>query len=86
MRSRAIHFKEFLEGVVWQDMQDELVAWIDGAQEQLNVCSDDKEIYRFQGRLQAMKEVLGMPSGLLNILEEEQGEPEESSSEVDSII
>ena len=71
MRSSANHLKDFLESVMWQDIEEELDGWIEGAQEQLESCNDTTEMFRFQGRIQAVRDMLILPSNMLDTMIEE---------------
>ncbi len=62
-------YKDFIASVLWTDMQVEIRAWIDDIHGYLENETDIQEIYRFQGRLQACKQLLTLPERILSNME-----------------
>ena len=62
-------YKDFVASVLWTDMQVEIRAWIDDIHGYLENETDIQEIYRFQGRLQACKQLLTLPERILSNME-----------------
>ena len=60
--------KEYLDSLVHADHMREIRAWIEDIHARLIAESDPAEIFRFQGRAQALTEVLAMAEKLLQAL------------------
>ena len=58
-------FVGFIRGAVWKDILNELTLWMTNIYDKLSVENDPQEIYRFQGRLQALKEVVQLPDRII---------------------
>jgi len=63
---------------MWQDIEEELDGWIEGAQEQLESCNDTTEMFRFQGRIQAVRDMLILPNNMLETIIEENKKGEQN--------
>ena len=70
MRSAAFHFKDFLEGVVWDDLKNEMEEMRQSVRDSLESCSDPIEIYRFQGRAEVLRDLQLLPEQLYEALSE----------------
>lgn len=73
-KSNAFHFRDFLESVVWKDLQTELEAAKQRLFELLSTEENTVEIYRLQGRIDALDVFSNMPSEILVDLELYEGE------------
>ena len=73
MRSSARQFSDFIEGFIWQDMLEELGKWREQARDGLeDMESDEKELYRNQGRADAVRYFMSLPEVLRDSLLEDQ--------------
>jgi len=73
MQSSASQFNEFLEGSVWTDIKSELNVWLEGVRNGLeNPETDEKELYRNQGRAEAVRYVLSLPETIRDAIAEVQ--------------
>ena len=48
-------FKDFIEGYIWADIEQELNCWIEDIREQLETTSEIENVLRLQGNLQLCK-------------------------------
>lgn len=72
IRSSLGQFREFLESTVWTDIQRELSIWLEGVRDGLeNIETDEKDLYRNQGRAEAVRYVLTLPETIKDSLEEQ---------------
>lgn len=79
-RSSAGQFEGFLDSTVWADMLYELHIWLDAARDGLeSVETDEKELWRNQGRAEACRYFMSLPEVMRDALVEGQ-EKEESSA------
>lgn len=70
MRSTKAHLRDFEENFVWLDMKDELRSWeadIRGIQDTVN---DPIELYKCQGRIEFINNLLSLPSVMMDALEQ----------------
>ena len=75
MISSAAAFQDFIESYIWKDMLEELGKWREQARDGLeDMDSDEKEIYRNQGRADAVRYFMSLPEVLRDSLLEDQGE------------
>ena len=63
-------YQAFLNSLVWQDLRTELTVQKEIAAEALAVSDDPKDIYRLQGKLEACKDFLSMPSDFIKLIED----------------
>ena len=84
LRSTAGQFNEFLESTIWADIENELNVWLEGVRDGLEDTSMGVEdLYRNQGRAEAVRYVLSLPETIRDTLAEiqrahaEQNEEEE---------
>jgi hypothetical protein len=70
LRASAEHYREFLRSPVWEDIQQEVTAWMEDARDGLEQASEPKELYRLQGIAQAHREFLRLPETFLEALED----------------
>jgi hypothetical protein len=78
LKSSANQFVEFLDSTVWADIKSELNIWLEGVRDGLeNPESDEKDLYRNQGRAEAIRYVLSLPETIKEQLIEEQTKEEE---------
>jgi len=85
--SSPYHFRELIDGVAWTDMKAEIMDMLEHVKEDLTTCKGRAEIYRYQGRADALKAILLMPSLILEALEEHSEiKQEDEPSELDDIL
>lgn len=83
MRSTIEQMKGFMESLIWQDIKDELDAWLKDIHEGLEDPDGklpDKALHRLGGNAEAVRNFRNMPREMLNNLMEDLGiedEPEE---------
>lgn len=83
-------YQAFLASLVWHDMRTELVMQKGLIEDALAVADDMKEVYRLQGRLEACKDFISMPTDFIKLIEERfvqpllQYPPENTGNEPDS--
>ena len=63
-------YQAFLSSLVWHDIQTELGTQKTMIEDALAVAHDIVEVYRLQGRLEACKDFISMPTDLVKLLEE----------------
>ncbi len=61
--------KEYFNSSVHFDHQEELQSWLKDIYERIIAENDHDEIMRFQGRAQAMQEMLALPQRILDSFE-----------------
>jgi hypothetical protein len=73
IRSTVAQLNDFIEGFIWQDMMDELEIWLNGVRDGLeDVEADEKDLFRNQGRADAIRYVLSLPLVMRDGLLEDQ--------------
>ena len=73
VRSSAGQFQEFLESTVWGDLENELTEWLDGARDGLeDADAGEKDLYRNQGRAEAIRRMMTLPEVMRDSLIEAQ--------------
>jgi len=82
--SSAYHFRELLSSVAWTDMKAEIIDMLEHVKEDLTTCRSRIEIYKYQGRADALKAMLLMPSLILEALEEKSTYSEED--DIDDVL
>lgn len=70
MDSTSREVKDFIDSFVWKDMKANLTRWLNDMNEVLDNADDMTEIYRTQGRKQAIQFFLQEPYMMLEALEE----------------
>jgi hypothetical protein len=63
-------YERFIASRIWEDMKTDLGIWRLDMIEQLKVA-EGNELYRYQGRLQLLDEVLKWPEKILELLKED---------------
>jgi len=85
--STAGQFEEFLNSTVWIDIKSELSVWLEGVRDGLeSTDSDEKELYRNQGRAQGIRYLLSLPETIrdqLVALQEQAQNKEEEEETID---
>jgi hypothetical protein len=61
----------FLGGHVWDDMQNDFEQWLEGVRDQMEQSDSERDLWRCQGRAEAMRFVLQWADNILDILKEE---------------
>jgi len=69
-KSSLNEFDRFLASHVYDDMSATFADWLDGAREKLESANEIDEIWRCQGRIQVMKDILLWAENFRGILEE----------------
>jgi hypothetical protein len=64
---------EFTKGTIWSDMKSELSAWMKDVQEIQDSTGDEKELFRCQGRKEAVNNFLALPEIIIDFLEQKNG-------------
>ena len=84
LQSSAGQFEDFLKSTIWADIQAELGIWLEGVRDGLeDTDSDEKDLFRNQGRAEAIRYVLSLPETIrdtlvdLQAMKESQKEEEE---------
>lgn len=70
-KSSLIELDRFLGGHVYEDMSSDFEDWLEGARDKVEHETDVNEIYRCQGRIQVMRDVLQWAENFRDILEEQ---------------
>lgn len=85
-RSSAGDVQEFIEGPVWADLKNDYECWLDAARNGLeDIESSEKELYRNQGRAEAIRRVLLHPEIMKDTLLEEQRDEIHDESNKDEL-
>ena len=74
MRSSVGQLKDFVDGVIWRDIQDELKLWLEDIRDQLEDPGHElfpEDIKRLQGNAEAVRRVLELPRNLILNLEDD---------------
>ena len=82
MRTSLGQMRDFVEGVIWKDIVDELSLWIEDIRDQLEDPGHEffpEDIKRLQGNVEALRKVLELPKNLILNLEDELEESNERS-------
>ena len=82
MRTSLGQMRDFVEGVIWKDIVDELSLWIEDIRDQLEDPGHElfpEDIKRLQGNVEALRRVLELPKNLILNLEDELEESNERS-------
>lgn len=61
-----VMIEEFIKSSLWKKMEEELNSWISDLVEIQDSSNDEKELYRCQGRKEAIKNMLNLPNVLLD--------------------
>ena len=73
LKSSVGQFYEFLEGTVWADIKAELGVWLEGVRDGLeDTESNEKDLFRNQGRAEAIRYVMSLPETIRDQLIDEQ--------------
>ncbi len=72
-RSTIDSFEEFIKSTIWSDMKSELSAWMKDVQEIQDSTGDEKELFRCQGRKEAINNFLSLPEIIIDFLEQKNG-------------
>ena len=83
-RSSAQAFSEFMDSTIWDDILQELNAWLDDVHKILEDPSGDaneKALYRLGGNAETIRNVMRMPEVIRDSIIEDRKEPIEEVSE-----
>jgi hypothetical protein len=82
LRSTAGQFAEFMESTIWADVRAELEVWLEGVRDGLEDTSLSIEnLYRNQGRAEAVRYMLSLPETIRDTLVEIQRKHAEQNEE-----
>uniref|UniRef100_A0A6H1ZGX1 Uncharacterized protein n=1 Tax=viral metagenome TaxID=1070528 RepID=A0A6H1ZGX1_9ZZZZ len=71
--SSSNQFEEFLSSTVWTDIKGELNIWLEGVRDGLeDTDSDEKDLFRNQGRAEAVRYLLSLPETIRDTILEDQ--------------
>lgn len=86
LRSSPGDFERFIEGTIWYDIKNELSEWLDSARDGLeDTEASEKEMYRNQGRADAVRRMMLLPEIMRDSLLEEQRDEDHENSNIDEI-
>jgi hypothetical protein len=68
MSATLSQYRDFIASPIWRDIETEIRVWLTGLHAQLEVTTEPCELYRLQGRAQALQEVLQLPSTFIDAL------------------
>lgn len=86
VRSSPGDFDRFIEGTIWYDIKNELAMWLDGARDGLeDTEASEKEMYRNQGRADAVRRMMMLPEVMRDSLLEEQRDEDHENSNIDEM-
>ena len=71
-KSSLNEYDRFLGSHLYEDMEADFSDWLDGARDKMENSTDINEVWRCQGRIQAMRDVLVWFENFRGILEEKQ--------------
>ena len=71
-KSSLNEYDRFLGSHLYEDMEADFSDWLDGARDKMENSNDINEVWRCQGRIQAMRDVLIWFENFRGILEEKQ--------------
>ena len=73
MRSTIGQLKDFFEGVIWQDIEDELHAWIEDIRDSLEGRNTlfIEDVNRLRGSVEAVRNVLALKETMIANKEDE---------------
>jgi len=80
-KSNAFHFREFLESTVWQDMKTEMDNALELVRLGMENTEDTNDFLRFQGDARSLRRLMIMPEVILEEIEENEIEKEQSRSD-----
>ena len=69
-KSSLNEYDRFLSSHIYEDMMADFEDWLDGARDKMENSTDIAEVWRCQGRIQAMRDVLVWFENFRGILEE----------------
>lgn len=85
-RSSAGDIKEFIESPIWADLKNDFECWLEAARNGLeDIEASEKELYRNQGRAEAVRRVLLHPEVLMDSLLEDQRDESSRESNKDEL-
>jgi len=73
IQSSIAKFEEFVESQIWKDLKSELIVWKEDIQSIQDNVSDEKELFRCQGRKEAINNFLVLPETIIDYLEQKNG-------------
>jgi hypothetical protein len=71
VRATKEQVKAFLHSILWKDMVREAMDWRKAARQDYDIATDLLTLGRIQGRLEAIDYMIGLPEGLLQIIEDQ---------------
>lgn len=71
IESSERQYRDMLEGIAWKDFSNQVLLCIEETKGMLVSCRDTEEIFRFQGRIEAMENMLILAEEILSGMEED---------------
>lgn len=71
--------KAFATSKVWRDFKNEMEKYVEAGRNELESCSDLREVSFVQGRINAFRFVIALPELIIEDLEQEEKEKEDAS-------
>jgi hypothetical protein len=71
-------YQDFTNSVVWNDIRKEIETWMEIIKNTLGSSDVPMELYRMQGRLQALESVLSLPVDMMSLLEDRYKAPDDT--------
>ena len=71
-KSSLNEYDRFLGSHLYEDMEADFSDWLDGARDKMENSNDINEVWRCQGHIQAMRDVLVWFENFRGILEDKQ--------------
>lgn len=68
------NWKEFVRGHIWNDISKELSSWLADTWELLEDVDDPIEAAKLRGRARTIREMLNLPNGIMEMIEDERKE------------
>lgn len=68
-RASYAQYQEFVDSFIWKDMETELNFWLSDIKNRLVTENDVDEIRKFQGRAEAIAELLEFPARIISAYE-----------------
>lgn len=73
-------FKDFVESTLWHDMFRELMIWVEMVRNIQESSSDMAEMFRCQGRIEAIRFLQILPNNIVAAFEDERQAQEEKEN------
>ena len=84
VRGTIHQYEEFLQNVVWKDFITYIDMMREAVRDELETCADQQEMFRFQGRAEALRDIRIVPEQILEALKEDKN-PETKNTEMEEL-